>query len=163
MLTLPAIPPRAHAVQPIAGWLRLFVASAWLAVLRHALVLLGIAAAVADGRHASRTTPGAPHYDELWEPLTELAAISQTALLVIGLFLLSFIALRRAMARNYAIGWLILDAIFGTTIYLLAQQIPAVAATPDVAAAALALLAVLPLAWIPYLTLSRRVRETLVT
>lgn len=159
----PTLPRPATVARPLVGWLRLFVACAWLAVARQALMLVGIAATIVDGRHAARTTPGGALFDELWEPLIQLAALSQSALLVIGLLMLSFIVLRRAEVCNYAIAWLLLDALFGVTLYLLSHQIPAVAATPDTVGAVAAALSVLPLAWIPYLAFSKRVRETFVT
>jgi hypothetical protein len=86
--------------------------------------------------------------------------LSQGAMFGIGWLLLAFIALRREHVRRYAMAWLLLDAIFGATLYLLLQQIPAVAATPDIATGVLAAMSILPLAWIPYLAASRRVRET---
>lgn len=149
----------------IGGWLILVVIGMVVSPIRIALLLTQIHLPMfSDGTWAQLTTPSTEVYHGLWAPLIIFEVAGNLVVMLLGLAALVLLLMKSRHTPTMTIAWLLTAVVFGIADFVLADQIPLIAAQPlDVESAReIARSIVAAAIWIPYFLVSKRVKATFV-
>jgi hypothetical protein len=146
----------------IGGWLILPVIGLFVFPLRAVMVLItDFLPIFQGGAWSNLTTPGAEHYHALWAPVILYEIACNVGFVVFDLALLVMLFGKSARFPKAFIVFALLNLFFIVSDTLLAGQIPAVAARGlEGSAVEIARSLVVVAIWVPYMLMSKRVRNT---
>jgi len=146
----------------LGGWLILIAIGLGVTMLRLVWFVVGMLVPIfTSGQWANLTTPGTADYHALWAPLLIFELCGNLLfVLMAGTLLVLFFRKSRLFPKVF-IAYSLLNLAFVTGDYFLSDLIPAVAAANDADAVKEVARAVVGAAiWIPYMLVSKRVKNT---
>lgn len=154
---------RKHELHGIGGWLILFVIGLAISPLRIATMLIRDHLPIfSDGTWQALTSMGSEAYHPLWAPLLAYEILGNMVIALLAAIVLCFLLAKSRHTPRLAIVWLAFGLVFIAGDFVMAGQIPAVAAQPTDYESIRELFRsiVSALIWIPYFLVSERVRVT---
>lgn len=162
----PPAPPAALAnsePRGLGGWLVLVMIGLIVSPIRIGILIGTLVLSVfQNGTWEALTTPGSEHYHPLWAPLLIFELAINGILILAGVTLLAlFFTKSRRFPRMFIL-YVAVTLIFQIADYVLAEQIPAVAAEGAESLVEIARTVITAIIWVPYMLVSKRVKNTFV-
>lgn len=153
---------RNRGPEGLGGWLILPLIGLVLTVFKiFGYFAAQVAPLIADGTYAQLTTPGSEHYHPLWLPLLLLEGGGNAVLLTMAVAAICLYAMRSRWFPRVHIAFMLTNAVLMLVLFFLGAEIPAVKESADVQAVGdMARGLVGAAIWVPYMLMSRRVRNT---
>ena len=153
------------SLQGIRGWLVLPLLSLIFSPLRASFSIYKLFWPIfSEGDWQILTTATSKAYHPLWAPFLISELVGNIAIVIVGLIALWFFLRKSRLAPRWVISWLAATLILVVVDFVLANQIPAVAAqkTDPESIKELARSVIGAAIWIPYFLVSKRVKATFV-
>jgi len=156
--------PKQKSLQGIHGWLVLPLLVLIFGPLRASFLIYKLFWPIfSEGDWQNLTTATSKAYHPLWAPFLISELVCNIAIVIVGLIALWFFLRKSRLAPRWVISWLAAILILGVVDFVLANQIPAVAAQTDPESIKdLARSVIAAAIWIPYFLVSKRVKATFV-
>lgn len=147
----------------LGGWLVLVMIGLIVSPIRIGILVGTIVLSLFQGgTWEVLTTPGSEHYHPLWAPLLIFELAINGAFILAGVALLAlFFAKSRRFPRMFIL-YVAISLIFQIVDYVLGEQIPAVAAAGAESNVEIARTVITAVIWVPYMLVSKRVKNTFV-
>jgi Protein of unknown function (DUF2569) len=157
-------PPAVAGPKGIGGWLLLPVIGMFVFPVRCLISLATEYLPIFEkGMWAALTTPGSKAYHPLWGPLLAYEIFFNLAFLVFDLVLLYLLFAKSYRFPKLYIAFAVLNLVFVVSDAIVGYQIPAVVAQGmDTMAKEIGRSFMMVVIWVPYLMVSKRVKNTFV-
>lgn len=146
----------------IGGWLILMTIGLVVTVLSNLLIVATTTRMLGNGNWAEFTTPGAAYYHPLMGPLLMFELIGNSAFALSALVMLVLLFTKSRWFPRGMIAMYVASVLFLGADLFIGMQVPAVAQEIGASVTALVRAIFAAAIWIPYLLVSKRVRNTFV-